>query len=118
MESEASKNEKDYIEKDYIKIYQDKGYVSNFYFKDDKLINSETKKEYSPEDILIVAEHRYEGISNPSDMSILYVLETSKDEKGTYLAAYGANANIEDAEFFKKVPKSNVSNEEDININK
>ena len=110
-EDELAKNEKDYI-----KIYQDKGYTSNFYFKDGKLINSETKKEYTPTDLNIVAEHRYEGISNPSDMSILYVIKTNKGEKGTYLAAYGANANIDDAEFFKDIPESNISDEENINL--
>jgi len=112
MNNKSAKNEKDYIE-----IYQDKGYVSNFYFKDKKLINTETKKEYFPDEIFIVAEHRYEGISNPSDMSILYVIKTNKGEKGTFLMPYGPEANFDDAEFFKNVPKSNVSDEENINLN-
>ncbi len=70
-----------------------------------------------PNDIQIVAEHRYEGISNPSDMSILYVIETNKGEKGTFLMAYGPEANFDDAEFFRRVPESNVSNDENINLN-
>lgn len=110
-------NEYDKNEKDYINIYQNKGYTSNFYFKENKLINSETKKEYSPNDIYIVAEHRYEGMSNPSDMSILYVIKTSKGEKGTFLMAYGPEANFDDADFFRRVPQSNVSDEENINLN-
>jgi hypothetical protein len=110
-------NESSQHERDYIKIYQAKGYVSNFYFKDNKLINSETKNEYLPNDIYIVAEHRYEGLSNPSDMSILYVVETSKGEKGTFLMAYGPEANFDDSEFFRKVPQSNISNEKNINLN-
>lgn len=112
MNNEFAKNEKDYIE-----IYQGKGYVSNFYFKEDKLINSETKVEYLPNDIFIVAEHRYEGMSNPSDMSILYVIKTNKGEMGTFLMAYGPEANFDDSEFFRKVPKSNISDEENINLN-
>lgn len=110
-------NEYDKNEKDYINVYQNKGFVSNFYFKDRKLINSETKKEYVPEDIFIVAEHRYEGMSNPSDMSILYVIKTNQGELGTFLMAYGPEASYDDAEFFRKVPASNVSNEENINLN-
>jgi len=112
MENEFEKNEKDYI-----KIYQDKGYVSNFYFKNKKLVQTETKNEYAPEEIKIVAEHRYEGISNPDDMSILYVLETNKGEKGTFLIAYGPQANFDESEFFRKIPKSKVSDKENIDLN-
>lgn len=104
-------------EMDYIKVYQDKGYTANFYFKNAKLINSETKNEYFPQDIFIVAEHRYEGMSNPSDMSILYIINTSEDEKGTFLMAYGPTADLDVSNFFKKIPKENISNEENINEN-
>ena len=110
-------NEYDKNEKDYINTYQDMGYVSNFYFKDNELINSETKNAYVPDEIFIVAEHRYEGMSNPSDMSILYIIETSKGEKGTFLMAYGPEASFDDAQFFRKVPKTNVSDKKNINLN-
>jgi hypothetical protein len=100
---------------DYIRVYQDKGYTSNFYFKNDKLINSETKNEYFPKDIIIVAEHRYEGMSDPSDMSILYIIETSKGEKGTFLMAYGPTANMDTSNFFNDIPRINISNKENIN---
>ncbi|MDO7172323.1 hypothetical protein [Mariniflexile sp. AS56] len=110
MENEFAKHEKDYI-----KIYTEKGYNSNFHYQKDKLINSETKNEYTPKDIYIVAEHRYEGMSDPSDMSILYIIKTSKDEKGTLLLGYGPNTDLELAEFFKKIPDGNVSNSDNIN---
>jgi hypothetical protein len=102
-------------EKDYIRIYQDKGYTANFHFKDDFLINSESKNKYAPSNLFIVAEHRYEGMSNPSDSSVLYIIETNKDEKGTFLMGYGPNANLEVAEFFNKIPKENISNDKNIN---
>lgn len=89
----------------HINLYRNKGYISNFRFENKKLINSKTKNEYLPEDITIVNEHRYEGMSNPSDMSILYVIETNKNEKGTFLMGYGPSADLDAAEFFKKVPK-------------
>ena len=110
------KNEFAKHEKDYIRIYEDKGYSAGFHFKNDQLINSETKKKYSPEDIFIVAEHRYEGMSNPSDLSVLYVIETNANEKGTFLMGYGPNANLETAEFFKNIPEKNISNEKNINL--
>ncbi|WP_318312622.1 hypothetical protein [Flagellimonas crocea] len=104
MENEFAKHEKDYI-----KAYQEKGYTANFRFEDGKLIASDSKKGFKPEDIFIVADHRYEGMSNPSDMSILYVIETKNNIKGTYLLGYGPNANLEANEFFKAIPKENVS---------
>ncbi|MBW8243612.1 hypothetical protein K1F50_12450 [Muricauda oceani] len=104
MESEYAKHEKDYI-----KVYQEKGYTTNFRFDEGKLIASKTKESYSPEDIFIVADHRYEGMSNPSDMSILYVLETKDGKKGTHLLGYGPNADLDATEFFKAIPKENVS---------
>jgi hypothetical protein len=102
---------------DYIKIYQDKGYTANFHFENGKLISNETKNEYTPTEILILAEHRYEGMSDPSDMSILYIIETRKGEKGTFLIGYGPSADMELGEFFNKIPKRNVSNEENIHEN-
>ncbi|WP_372752518.1 hypothetical protein [Mariniflexile sp.] len=109
MENEFAKHEKDYI-----KLYQNKGFTANFHYQNEKLVNNETKNEYKPNDIFIVAEHRYEGMSDPSDMSILYVIKTSKNEKGTLLLGYGPSADLELAEFFKKVPKENVSKDEAI----
>lgn len=49
-------------------------------------------------------------MSNPSDLSILYVLKTFDGSKGTFLASYGAKANAEVTAFFKKIPEETISN--------
>ncbi|RZT00038.1 hypothetical protein [Aquimarina brevivitae] len=103
MSTKPKKNERDYLDD-----YQDQGYTSSFRIKDESLVDVDSKKEYKPKDVKIVAEHRFEGMTNPSDLSILYVIET-KDTKGTVLAAYGPNANLELAEFFKQIPEENIS---------
>jgi len=110
MIPEYSKHEKDYIE-----IYQENGFTANFRYENGKLINSNTKIEYKPAAIYIVAQHRYEGMSNPEDMSILYVIKTNQQEKGTLLMGYGPTADLELAEFFKDIPEENISNDENIN---
>lgn len=110
------KNPFDKHEIDYIKIYQEKGFITNFYFEEDKLIDTETKNQYLPTNIFIVAEHRYEGMSNPSDLSILYIIKTNDGKKGTLLIGYGPTSDLELGEFFKKIPKANVSDDENINI--
>ena len=110
MKREDSKHEIDNI-----KRYQQEGYNVSYLFENNLLINAETKTEYKPEDIFIVAHHRYEGMSDPDDMSILYVIETKDQQRGTHLLGYGPTADLEEAEFFKDIPKKNYSKNSDIN---
>ncbi|WP_209404123.1 hypothetical protein [Pseudozobellia sp. WGM2] len=99
-------------EKDIIRKYEAKGYSQNFRFDSGKLVDTESKQSYTPKQIKVVEEHRYEGMSNPSDLSILYVIETTDQTKGIFLMAYGPNADVDTAEFFKEIPKENfVENE-------
>ncbi|ALM06911.1 hypothetical protein SB49_03160 [Sediminicola sp. YIK13] len=100
--TEFAKNEKNNIDE-----YQKKGYTHSYRFQDGQLVDVNSKIGYLPEDILIVAEHRYEGMSNPSDLSILYVLKTKEGNKGTFLMGYGPTANLEAADFFKEIPRKN-----------
>ncbi|MBK0368842.1 hypothetical protein [Flavobacterium agrisoli] len=103
---------------DYINHYQGKGYRTNFLFTEGCLMDTESKYKYQPEEIFIVAEHRYEGMSNPDDMSVLYVIETANRVKGTYLLGYGPSADLDAAEFFKNIPQKQVSEKENINEDK
>ncbi|MNL81960.1 hypothetical protein D3C87_2092160 [compost metagenome] len=48
-------------------------------------------------------------------MSILYIIETKDGGKGTHLLGYGPTADLEEAEFFKDIPKANYSKNSDIN---
>lgn len=100
---DENKHETDYLDK-----YEKEGYTSSYRVEEGKLIEVNSKSAYTPDEINIVAEHRFEGMTNPSDLSILYVIETQND-KGTVLTAYGPEANMETAEFFKEVPESNIS---------
>src|SRR5690606_16621184 len=106
MDSEYAKNELDYI-----KHYESKGYTVQFRIADDEMEDLESKMKYRPEDVMIIKEHRYEGISNPSDMSLLYVLETKDGRKGTILADYSAEGDTSIHEFMNLVPKRNVSSD-------
>ncbi len=110
MEEEFSKHEIDNITK-----YQKLGYTTNYIFRKGKLVDSISKKSFSPGEVHIVAEHRYEGMSNPSDMSILYIIKTDDGGKGNFLMAYGPTADMDVADFFKAIPEDNNSNQENIN---
>lgn len=98
---------------DYIKAYQKKGYKGSYRINNGKLADVNTSKEFAPEEIKVVAEHRFEGMSNPDDMSILFVIETPDGGKGTVLTSFGANAGNM-ALFFSEIPKENIDNSERI----
>ena len=97
-------------EKDLIRAYENKGFDRSYHFRSNRLIDNISKETYPPENIRIVEEHRYEGMSNPDDLSILYVLEMKDGTKGTFLMAYGPDADVNMAEFFKAVPKDSSDN--------
>jgi len=53
-------------------------------------------------------------MSNPSDMSILYIIETKDGNKGTVLANYSPSSATEIAEFFNAIPKENNKTQENV----
>lgn len=55
-------------------------------------------KTYSPEELTIIKTFRFEGDSDPSDSSILYIIEANDGLKGYSLDAYGVYSNHDDEE--------------------
>jgi len=53
-------------------------------------------KQYNAEDLTIIKTYRFEGESNPSDSSILYIIEAKDGLIGYSLDAYGVYSNHED----------------------
>ncbi len=69
---------------------RERGYNSDFTMDEKNLICSNEKFEV--EDFEIVEVHRFEGLSNPDDSSVLYVIESNKGHKGIMINAYGMYA--------------------------
>jgi hypothetical protein len=64
-------------------------------------------KFYTPEDLKIIKTYRFEGDSDPSDSSIIYVIEANDGLIGYSMDAYGAYSNYEDdgyEDFIRKIP--------------
>ncbi|MBQ0740604.1 hypothetical protein J9332_40635, partial [Aquimarina celericrescens] len=87
---------------------------TNYRFVDNRLIDTTNNKEYFADDIFIVTQYRFEGMSNPSDMSILYIIRTKDKSKGTMLIGYGPTGDIELADFFDSIPEKNFCNDKDL----
>jgi hypothetical protein len=83
---------------------EDQGYTDQFRV-DHKYLESTgpDPKKYEPGDIKAVNFYRFEGITDPDDMSILYAIETVDGKKGTLVDAYGYNSDEDTGAFMKQV---------------
>jgi hypothetical protein len=62
-------------------------------------------KHYQPEDLTIIKTYRFEGESDPSDSSILYLIEANDGLTGYSIDAYGVYSNHDQDydEFIRKI---------------
>jgi hypothetical protein len=80
-----------------------RGYDKDFRLdKTGRLVINGTGKTFAPEEVQIREELRFEGDSNPDDMSILYAIETKSGEKGLVVNGYGISANEELDQFLQQ----------------
>lgn len=96
-----SANHKMDTERQRIEELKSKGFTVDFDIRNGALVDLKSGDVFQKEDVRLVEEYRFEGMSNPSDMSILYALETGTGEKGTILVNFGPNTPPELVEFFK-----------------
>ncbi len=65
-------------------------------------------KAYSPEELKIIKTYRFEGDSDPSDSSIIYLIEAKDGLVGYSIDAYGVYTNHENEEgydnFVRQIP--------------
>ena len=79
------------------------GYTEQFRVEKGKLVGITSKKSYKPKDVKAANFYRFEGISDPDDMSILYAIETCDGSKGTLTDAYGRYSDQDTGAFMKQV---------------
>ena len=80
------------------------GYKEEFLWKDGEMLSEDSSVQYDPEDLKVVEHYRFEGESNPGDMSILMALESKDGRKGYVVSAYGTYADDKLVAFLEKVP--------------
>jgi hypothetical protein len=79
------------------------GYTDQYKVEKGKLHDLTNDKKYKPRDVKAVNFFRFEGITNPEDMSILYAIETSDGRRGTLVDAYGLYADDDTSTFMQEV---------------
>lgn len=87
-----------------IEELRERGYKSDFKLREDGMESLESGKKYKPDDMKIVEYYRFEGMTNPSDMSALFAVDCHEgEEKGLIVTSYGIYADINLISFLDKV---------------
>ena len=79
------------------------GYSADFKLEDGEMKCTENGKAYTPNDMQIIEFHRFEGDSDPADMSIVYAIECSDGTKGSIVGAYGTYGSVRLDDYMKEV---------------
>jgi len=83
------------------------GYIDQFRVVNKYLTSVNNPKiKYKPSDVKAANFYRFEGPSNPDDMSIVYAIETCDGKKGTLTDAYGRFSDDDTSDFMKQVDTS------------
>lgn len=86
-----------------IEDLKDKGYDVDFNLVDDGIESKHHKKTWNASQIEVEDAMRFEGMTNPSDNSVLYVINTDSGEKGLLVDAYGAYSGQISQEMIQKL---------------
>ncbi|MDQ4141325.1 MAG: hypothetical protein M3142_12490 [Bacteroidota bacterium] len=79
------------------------GFTEDFRVSEGRLCSLNSDKTYGVEDVRIVNFYRFEGETDPDDMSILYAIECNDGTRGTISNSYGPKADTEVDQFLVEV---------------
>lgn len=81
-----------------------RGFTEGFRVVDGRLRVLGTGKALRAEDLVIREYHRFEGISDPDDMAIVYGVESKDGVRGTLIDAFGVYADPTLSALLEDVP--------------
>jgi len=83
-----------------------RGFSHSFNFEEGTMVCLKDKTKYQSNDMKILELHRFEGLSNPADNSVIFAIKCKDGKKGMVIASYGADAEKVMTEFMQKVEVS------------
>lgn len=92
-----------------IEAARKKGYTMELYFRDKQVHCSNSSKKYGHNECVLVEHRRHEGMTNPGDASILFLIQCTDGRKGYLSSAYGIYANTDLIDFIHSLKKLNDS---------
>ena len=84
----------------------DEGFTEHFAVRDNALRGLEGGQAFRPDEVVIRSFVRFEGVSDPDDMSIVYAIEGRGGIRGTLVDAFGVYSNPAIAHFVDAIPRT------------
>jgi len=66
-----------------------RGFTVHFTLSRGRLSAGRSGESFAPDEVTITGCHRFEGVSDPDDMAILYTIRTKTGLRGTLVDAFG-----------------------------
>ncbi|MDC8001976.1 phosphoribosylpyrophosphate synthetase [Aequorivita todarodis] len=82
---------------------QKHGYTEDFNLVGEGIESKNLKKKWKAGELDVVKFYRFEGMTNPGDNTILYLIETNDGIKGLLVDAYGADQGEVSPEMIQKL---------------
>ena len=86
-----------------IEDLQKKGFSEDFNLIAEGIESKSLKKQWKAGDLEVIKFYRFEGMSDPGDNTILYLIETLDGRKGLLVDVYGADQGEISPEMIKKL---------------
>lgn len=80
-----------------------RGYTGNFQVNGKGKLTDNKDLELDASEVILDEFHRFEGMSNPADSTILYAVKTKSGLKGTVVDSYGADGSEITSDFMNTV---------------
>ena len=81
-----------------------RGFTDHFEAAGEEIRATERNRTFRTDELTIREVYRFEGISDPDDMSIVYAIEARDGTRGTLVDAFGVYANPEVGAVLARVP--------------
>jgi hypothetical protein len=83
-----------------------RGFTAQFKVANERLRTVEGGPTFGADQVTILERRRFEGVSDPDDMAVLYGIETHTGLRGTLTDAFGTYADPEIGAFMRRVAGS------------
>jgi hypothetical protein len=92
-----------------ITAFDEEGFTEHFAVRGNQLVALESGAQFDASEVVIRRVERFEGVSDPDDMSIVYAIETRSGLRGTLTDAFGVYSNPAVSDFVSRA-ESRVEN--------
>lgn len=91
-----------------------RGFTAHFGVVGNRLRAFESGETFAAKEVVIREYARFEGVSDPDDMSIVYAIESLNGTRGSLVDAFGVYSDPAVSAFLKDVPISRDARPEDL----